>query len=356
MQANSENKHQIVVVLGTGGTIAGIATEGAGGASGDISYTAAQLGVDVLLQGLPGPAMDHVGLQPEQVAQLDSKDMGFGVWQALALRVAHHLARPAVKGIVITHGTDTLEETAYFLHRVLPPALLRAKPVVITCAMRPATSAEADGPKNLADAIHLAVEPGAYGVLAVCAGQIHCAVHVQKVHPFRLDAFDSGDSGPLGRMNGQQVLMAKAWPLPEASQANARDELVLDSMPYWPRVEIVLSHAGANGRLVDALLAGPLQPARERLMGIVVAGTGNGSVHRDLEMALLRAQQAGIRVWRATRCAYGAVQAVAAHGLPETTGLSPVKARIELALALLAGDATLSSGPSGPGDQTVSLA
>ncbi len=135
-----------IVILGTGGTIAGTAASPADA----IGYTAAQLGVAQLVAGVP--ALAGLPLESEQVAQLDSKDMDFATWQRLAQRVAAHLARDEVQGVVITHGTDTLEETAYFLHRVLAPA----KPVVLTAAMRPATSLQADGPQNLLDAVTLA--------------------------------------------------------------------------------------------------------------------------------------------------------------------------------------------------------
>src|SRR4051794_9743617 len=125
-----------VVVLGTGGTIAGKAAS----IGDNIGYTAGQVGVADLLGGIEPPA--GVTLVAEQVAQLDSKDMSFEVWQKLAQRCAHWLARPDVAGIVITHGTDTLEETAFFLHSVLAAT----KPVVLTCAMRPATALAPDGP------------------------------------------------------------------------------------------------------------------------------------------------------------------------------------------------------------------
>ncbi len=335
MQAISVEKPKIVAILGTGGTIAGTARAGLGEVDGNLVYSSAQLGIEALLQAVAGLAALPIELQAEQVAQIDSKDMGFDVWKVLALRVVHYLERPDCAGVVITHGTDTLEETAYFLHRVLPAALLRAKPVVITCAMRPATSLQADGPQNMLDAVRLAIEPAACGVVAVCAGQIHAALHVQKVHPYRLDAFDSGDAGPLGQVTGKKVLMAKPWPMSEQDQpAVGVPELV--AIQDWPRVEIVMSHSGANGQMVDVLTAGMSASAASCAKGIVVAGTGNGTVHESLKLALVRARSAGIRVWRATRCAYGAVQGVPDDVLPEVTTLSPVKARIALALALLA--------------------
>ena len=179
-----------LVVLGTGGTIAGTAAT----AGDNIGYTAAQVGVAQLLLAIPALAQMPCVLVSEQVAQIDSKDMSHAVWQALAERASHFLAQPDVQGIVITHGTDTLEETAYFLHAVLPAPLLAAKPVVLTCAMRPASAMVPDGPQNLLDACAVALTPGAAGVVAVCAGSVHGAVDVQKQHTYRVDAFSSGDS------------------------------------------------------------------------------------------------------------------------------------------------------------------
>lgn len=349
----SEIKPQNLVVLGTGGTIAGTASVAAAGAAeldGNLAYTAAQLGVQALLQALPDRGSLSFDLVTEQVAQRDSKDMDFDDWRVLALRVRHHLQQSDVAGVVITHGTDTLEETAFFLLQVLPAELLQAKPVVITCAMRPATSPEADGPQNLQDALTLAGTPAAHGVMAVCAGQIHAALVVQKVHPYRLNAFDSGAAAILGQVHGGVV----KWTPPAASTApaaapaqTANSNLQLDDLTLatvWPRVEIVMSHAGASGDLVDALLASPnfgKGSQASPLRGIVVAGTGNGSVHHALEAALVRAKAAGVHVWRSTRCAYGAVQAVPGKLLPEVTALAPPKARIALMLALLQHDLKL---------------
>lgn len=128
----------------------------------------------------------------EQLANVDSKDMSHALWQQLARRVAVHLQADDVAAVLITHGTDTLE-TAYFLQRVLGPH----KPVVLTAAMRPATSLQADGPQNLLDAVAVARAPGAAGVLVAIAGQVFEAEGLRKVHGYRLDAFAAGESGPL---------------------------------------------------------------------------------------------------------------------------------------------------------------
>jgi L-asparaginase len=322
--------NKIIVVLGTGGTIAGTAPE-----PGDnLGYTAAQVGVAQLLAAIPALAQMSCAVVVEQVAQVDSKDMGFGIWQALAARVGHFLALPEVQGVVITHGTDTLEETAYFLHAVLPLALVGRKPVVLTCAMRPATAMAPDGPQNLMDAFAVALTPGAAGVLAVCAGTLHSAVDVQKVHPYRLDAFSSGDAGPLGFVEENALRLTRNWPVASVGIGYIDTKSIALSK-QWPRVEIVMSHAGANGSMVDALLSQAAAGHPDPVRGIVVAATGNGTVHHELEAAMLRAQAAGVQVLRATRCTEGQVLPVPGSSFADSRGLSPVKARIALMLSLL---------------------
>jgi L-asparaginase len=307
-----------IVVLGTGGTIAGTAP-----VAGDhLGYRAAQLGVAQLLDAIP--SLRSLPLATEQVAQLDSKDVTHAVWQQLALRCAHWLAQPEVSGVVVTHGTDTLEETAYFLQAVLMPA----KPVVLTCAMRPADALSADGPQNVADAVSVARTPGARGVVAVCAGTVHGADDVSKVHPYRLDAFASNDAGPIGYVEAGRVRLVRPWSAPTADAARPLLEAIRTDPSRWPRVQIVLSHAGADGTVVDALVAAGVD-------GIVVAGTGNGTLHAAMEAALSTASQRGVRVLRSTRCAQGQVLPHAGDAWP-ATALSPVKARIALMLELLA--------------------
>ena len=327
MSAKNSKK---IVILGTGGTIAGRAAS----ASDNVGYTAAQVGVAELLSAVPGlQDLPQGMLEAEQVAQVDSKDMDFDVCLKLAQRVAQHLARSDVQGIVITHGTDTLEETAWFLQRVLGQ-LCAHKPVVLTCAMRPASSSNPDGPQNLQDAIAVASATDAMavcGVVAVCAGTVHSALAVQKLHPYRLDAFGSGDSGPIGFVEENTLrLVQKPMNASVDIGVSAINLEAIDvSEVIWPWVEIVTSHTHATARGVDALAAAGVQ-------GIVVAATGNGTVHHALETALVRAQSAGVQVLRSTRCAQGRVLAKPGDALTDSQGLSPVKARIELVLTLLA--------------------
>lgn len=311
---------QKIVFLGTGGTIAGTAAN-ALDYTGQTGYHAAQVGVHALLASLPG-WQDGTGAERyvvEQVAQLDSKDMGFDVWVKLAQRVAHFLAQDDVQGIVITHGTDTLEETAYFLQAMLAPS----KPVVLTCAMRPSNALVPDGPQNLLDALAVASSPGASGVTVVCAGEIYSADEVQKIHPYRLNAFSAGDAGPIGFVEHSRLRLLRDWP---RGQALPLASALADAA--WPRVEIVMSYAGADGAVVRALL-------KAGVKGLVVAATGNGTVHQDLEAALVLAMQQGVKVLRATRCTEGCLLPDANDALPAAPGLTPVKARIALMLALM---------------------
>lgn len=321
-----------IVFLATGGTIAGKASS----SSDNVGYVAAQVGVDDLLMGIPGlvEALAGQTLEPEQIAQVDSKDMGFEVWQRLAQRTAHYLAQDDVAGVLVTHGTDTLEETAYFLHALLPRDQLAIKPVVLTCAMRPASSQTPDGPQNVLDALAVINTPGAQGVSVVCAGTVHSALSVQKVHPYRLDAFSSGDSGPIGYVEEGGVRLVNQWSLPGLNHAYPTARLGI-SAGHWPRVEIVMNYVGASGATVDALLLHGQSAGQIPVVGLVVAATGNGTIHHDLGLALTRAVKAGVSVVVSTRCPQGSVIAHQASRFKVASGLSPVKARIALMLSLM---------------------
>jgi L-asparaginase len=303
-----------IVILGTGGTIAGTAAS----VTDAVGYTAAQIGVAQLVAAVPPLA--GLPIECEQVAQIDSKDMDHATWQRLAQRCAHHLARHEVAGVVVTHGTDTLEETAYFLHRVLAPA----KPLVMTAAMRPATSLQADGPQNLLDAVTLVRDGRVAGVSAVIAGRAWAGVDLRKVHTYRLDAFDGGDAGPLASIEDGKV---RVLCLPAANlPSNDRSGLGRDQRPR-PRPGRASRSCsimpGPAARSVDALMA-------QKVDGLVAAGTGNGGLGAALEAALRRRG--------AQRCARSSVPAAARPGtvqggdsaaLPTAGQLTAVQARVE---------------------------
>ncbi len=309
---------QRVVILGTGGTIAGSAAR----AQDHTGYTAGALTAADLLASVP--ALAGQALEAESVAQLDSCDMDQATWLALAAAVQRHLARPDVAGVVVTHGTDTLEETAAFIHYTVRAT----KPVVFTAAMRPATAPSPDGPQNLVDACTVAREPGAQGVLAVLGGLVHAGLGLRKVHGYRVDAFSSGDAGPVAVLEDGRVRRFRDWPT-GGDCAAALMKGAARGHTDWPVVDILTSHAGARGALLRAAVAAGAK-------GVVLAGTGNGSVHRELVAAAHEAIAQGVRVLRASRCQLGGVVGESQSGLPSAGEITAPQARVKLLLELVA--------------------
>jgi L-asparaginase len=336
-QRMTSDMNKQIIVLGTGGTIAGKSAS----ATDNVDYVASEVGVEALLAAIPSLAgldgraiYGDCELVCEQVAQVDSKDMTFEVWQRLLARCTHWMAQPQVQGIVITHGTDTLEETAFFLHSVLE----RTKPVVLTCAMRPSTAVAPDGPQNLLDALAVVSSDQIKAVVAVCASTIHSAVDVQKVHNYRLDAFNSGDAGALGYVKEGRLAIYRNiesnMPLADVNVDYVAINNIVN-LTQLPRVEIVLNHSGATGDIVLDLLAQRSASSANKLAGIVVAATGNGTISLALERALQTAEAAGVVVWRSSRCAFGTLVGKADVQFGDSGGLTPVKARIALMLHLI---------------------
>lgn len=321
-------KNQKIVVLGTGGTIAGESNSENEG----FSYQAAQRSIHDLLQAVAGPSQSLPGdlegfkIETEQICQIDSKDMNFSIWQSLALRCDHWLSQPEVKSIVITHGTDTLEETAYFLSQVVH----RNKPIILTCAMRPANFKDADGPQNMRDALNAAAQISGEGVWLVAAGEIHNSLHVQKVHPTRLNAFDSGEQGAAAVVRDDHI----QWKSDlfqgnvHMNQLGVFNIQTLPSPAEWPWVEIITNHVQSNGMHIHALVDAGVK-------GLVVAGTGNASISQSMKEALIEAQLKGVSVCLASRCHQGPVVQTANHAFPISGELNPVKARVALILNLL---------------------
>ena len=311
-----------VAVLATGGTIAGSAPDAANTAG----YQAGVIGVAQLLAAVPSlEALAQI--HAEQVASVDSKDMSFALWTALAQRVNALLAGDDIDAVVITHGTDTLEETAYLLHL----AVKSAKPVILTAAMRPASALSADGPLNLLNAVTLAAsgEAAGQGVLVAFNNRIHCARDVAKFSTYAVDAFQSPEIGALGWVQDGRVEFQR-----RALRPHTVDAPFTADGP-WPHVEIVTSYAGVSRIAVDALVGAGVR-------GIVVAGTGNGSIHATLQQALAEAAARGVAVVRASRVGSGHVMHNGAAkddalGFVSAGTLSPYKARVLLMLALAAG-------------------
>lgn len=303
--------NQSVVILATGGTIAGTAER----RDAALGYQVGTMAIEAIVSAVP-PLQDE-RIEVEQVAQLDSKDMDHATWALLVARIEHHLARPDVCGLVVTHGTDTLEETAYFLHRVLNPP----KPLVLTASMRPSNALLADGPQNLLDSVRLARHDGR-GVMACLLGRVYAADDVRKVNGYQLDAFRSGGDGLVGSMVEGTLHRVRDWP---TCVPLGRAMIPVD-VSAWPKVALFVSHAGVCAATLDALCASGID-------GLIVVGTGNGTIHRALDLPLRRAAEQGITIWRSTRCAQEGV--VGEAEWPSGGRLGAVQARIELMLQLL---------------------
>jgi L-asparaginase len=321
-------KNQKIVVLGTGGTIAGESNSENEG----LAYQAAQRSIQDLIQAVAGkshslpPVLTGFQIESEQVSQIDSKDMDFALWHRLALRCDHWLSQADVHSVVITHGTDTLEETAYFLSQVVQ----RDKPIVLTCAMRPANFKDADGPQNMRDALNASAQLKGHGVWLVAAGEIQHSQYVQKVHPTRLNAFDSGEFGPAAVVRDDQIVWHPG-PLKKHQENRLNASLDIHALPMpkdWPWVGIILNHVQTDVRHVHALIDAGIK-------GLVVAGTGNGSISQLMKDALLKAQGRGVAVCLSSRCNQGLVIRTANHAFETAKELNPAKARVALILNLL---------------------
>lgn len=313
---------KVIVMLGMGGTIAGQSLS----ARDNIGYKAGELGVKSILEMIPVELRVGFDINTEQIAQLDSKDMSFPALYELAQRINTLLAKRHVAGIVVTHGTDTLEETAYFLQAMCNPS----KPVVLTCAMRPASSLAPDGPQNILDALAVVQCADIAGVFVVCAGRIHLASLVQKTHTYRLDSFSSGEAGCHGVVEEGQVRLfnTPSVVLNKRFEDAGKNTVSPVTSIVWPRVQIVTNFVGADGQIVDALVA-------QGVDGIVVAATGNGTIHRLLEASLLRAKNQGVAIVVSTRCAEGRVLPLPTNLFVDSAGLNPAKARVALIVKLL---------------------
>lgn len=309
-----------VYILATGGTIAGSAASN----TKMTGYKAGALGVQTLLNAVP-EINNFANCQGEQISNIGSESMTVEIWLKLANRVNELLARPDVDGIVITHGTDTLEETAYFLNLVVKSK----KPVVIIGAMRPATAISADGPVNILNAVKLAASRDAQnrGVMVAMNDTINGARDVQKTNTLRVDTFMSPELGYLGYFEGGNPVFYKQ----STKKHTAATEFDVKGLKELPRVDIVYSHVNDDGLMVEAAV-------KNGAKGIVHAGTGNGSIAAATEPALYKAAKQGVVIVRGARVPNGpTIESTAAWdeaGFVHAGTLSPQKARILLQLAL----------------------
>jgi L-asparaginase len=319
-EAARERELPSVRILATGGTIAGAASgESAYG------YKSGTFKVEDLIKAVP-----NIGklarLDGEQVANIGSQDMNDAVWLKLAKRVNAVLGERKIDGVVITHGTDTMEETAFFLNLVVKSD----KPVVMVGSMRPATAISADGPANLYNAVAVAADPAARGrgVMVVLNDEIHNARNVVKMDTTSVETFHSPNRGPAGLIHTGKI----AWFEKTDRRHTNKSEFSVADRDSLPRVDIIYAHANMSADLINAALENGAQ-------GLVIAGVGDGNMTAPALEALTSAAKQGTAIVRSTRLPSGLVlrnNEVSDDklGLVASGELNPAKSRVLLQLAL----------------------
>jgi L-asparaginase len=315
-----------ILVLGTGGTIAGAGSGGTGA-----TYRPGGLALEVLVGHLAALGL-AAELVRQEIARIGSQDIGFAAWQALHRACAAAMADPAVDAVIITHGTDTAEETGLLLDLTLPTT----KPVILVGAMRPADAVGADGMRNFANAVKVASDPAAAGrgVMLVMGDAVLAARDARKAATSSIDAFRSFPRGPLARVTPSSLdWFGPAHRLGEGPRYPFPQEL--------PRVAILTAGAGMDARPVEALLGIGAK-------GIVLAGMGQGNAPKVVLEALAACAASGVPVVRASRVDEGLVDRNVeveddALGLVAARALGPAKARV-LLMVLVANGVTDAAG------------
>jgi len=310
-----------IVILATGGTIAGAAASGT-----QAAYTSGAVTIDAMIAAVPG-IKDMANIKGEQVSNVGSQDMSFEIMLKLAKRINELMKVSDLDGIVVTHGTDTMEETAFFLNLVVRGD----KPVVMVGSMRPSTAVSADGPLNLYNAVGVAVDPNARGrgVLVVMNDWIHAAHSLTKTSTTAIQSFMSPLRGIVGVANygKNDFYNTPVWKHTSAS------EFDISGVDKLPRVDIVFGCADMPADLIDASVANGAK-------GIVIAGVGNGNMNKASLQAAANAVKKGVVVVRSSRVPTGSVgRNVEVNddelGFIASDELNPQKARLLLSLALL---------------------
>jgi L-asparaginase len=321
LAAQPGSKLPAVTIIATGGTIAGEAAT-----SAQASYQSGQVGVEALIKAVP--TLNKLAtVTGEQISNVGSQDMSDEIWLKLASRINELVKSPDVDGIAITHGTDTMEETAYFLHLVCNTS----KPVVLTGSMRPASALSADGPLNIFNAVSVAADPKASGrgVLVVINDQVHSAHDLTKTNTTSVETFMSPYRGLIGSSHfGVNQYYRKPF-----KRHTTDTEFRVDGINRLPRVDILYVYEDMPRDPVDSAVKAGAQ-------GIVVAGVGNGNMPKAAMDALGEAAKKGVVVVRASRVPLGFVGRNVevnddALNFVAAEELNPPKARVLLRLALL---------------------
>lgn len=310
-----------ITILATGGTIAGAAASGT-----QSSYASGSVGIDTMVKAVPG-IEKLANIKGEQISNVGSQDISFDIMLKLAKRINELFAGPGVDGIVITHGTDTMEETAYFLNLTVKSD----KPVVMVGSMRPSTAVSADGPLNLYNAVAVAADPKAVGrgVLVVMNDQIHAAHSLTKTSTTAVQTFMS----PLRGLVGVTAYGKNDWYNIPPWKHTSQSEFDIANVTKLPRVDIVFADADMSPDLIDASVNAGAK-------GIVIAGVGNGNMNKASVDTAANAAKKGVVIVRSSRVATGLVDRNVEvnddkMGFVASDELNPQKSRILLSLALL---------------------
>ena len=319
--ALAQDRKPNITILATGGTIAGAAATGT-----QSGYTSGAVTIDAMIAAVPG-IRNLANIKGEQISNVGSQDMSFEIMLKLAKRINQLLATNDVDGVVVTHGTDTMEETAFFLNLVVKSD----KPVVLVGSMRPSTAVSADGPLNLYNGIGVAIDPQAKGrgVLVVMNDVIHAAHSLTKTSTTAIQTFMSPLRGVVGTTayGKNDFYNTPQW------KHTTGSEFDISNVDRLPRVDIVFACADMSPDLIDASVTNGAK-------GIVIAGVGNGNMNKASLDAAANAVKKGTVVVRSSRVATGTVgRNVEVNddelGFIASDELNPQKARILLSLALL---------------------
>lgn len=327
VRAQPPNKPDIFIAA-TGGTIAGVQEN-----VEQHTYAAGKLGIAALIKAVP-QLKDIANVTGEQVMNIPSQDMTNTDWLKLARRLEELERSNKVTGIVVTHGTDTMEATSFFIALTVDTP----KPIVFTGSMRPATAISADGPMDLYSAVAVAGSPeGAHcGVVVVFNDQVFSARDFYKVNTTRLDAFRAVDRGPLGIVDTGHVDIFKSPGTPPgkcSGNGYPTPKVPIDSIGSLPKVDIIYAYAGMGRELIDAAVAAGAK-------GLVLAGVGNGNFDNEALAGSRDARRKGVVIVRSTRVESGFTTRNAevnddAEGFVAAGEFKPSKARTILQLALL---------------------
>lgn len=307
-------------IIATGGTIAGVSQSATSSA-----YGAGQVGIQTLIEAVP-QIKDLADVSGEQLVNIGSQDMNDQVWLKLAKRINQLLNNEGYDGVLVTHGTDTMDETAYFLSLTVHSD----KPVILVGSMRPSTAISADGPANIYNGVAALVDPASkgHGVMACMNNELFDAKSLTKTHTTDCATFKGGIYGETGYVyNGKPVYLRNT-----VTKHGLTSEFDVDNLTELPNVGIIYGYVNCSVLPIQAFM-------NAKFDGIVLAGVGDGNFYKDVFDEAVKARKQGIQIVRSSRVPFGATNLNgevddSKYQFIASLNLSPQKARVLLMLAL----------------------